>query len=43
MKDGNDNLTLHEFAHILDFREKKSDGAPYFDKRSVQCEYESFM
>ena len=42
MKDGNDkyNLTLHEFAHILDFREKKSDGVPYFDKRSVQCEYE---
>ena len=45
MEDGNDNynLTLHEFAHVLDFREKKSDSVPYFDKRSVRREYEAFM
>ena len=45
MEDGNDNqnITLHEFAHVLDFREKKSDSVPHFDKRSVRREYEAFM
>ena len=45
MEDGIDNynLTLHEFAHVLDFREKKSDSVPHFDKRSVRREYEAFM
>ena len=45
MEDGNDNynLTLDEFAHVLDFREKKSDSVPYFDKRSARREYEAFM
>jgi hypothetical protein len=45
MEDGVDNynLTLHEFAHMLDFREGNSTSVPYFDDATVQRNYELFL
>ena len=45
MDDGEDNwdVTLHEFAHMIDYRNTPSDSIPLFDCTNVTLEYEAFL
>ncbi len=45
MRDGEDNhcVTIHEFAHMIDFRTHSSASIPHFDSSSVLREYEAFL
>ncbi|MDG2214763.1 MAG: zinc-dependent peptidase, partial [Verrucomicrobiota bacterium] len=44
MEDGGDNynVTIHEFAHMLDYRSKE-ESVPYFEHSAVKQEYKSFL
>ena len=45
MEDGEDNrdVTIHEFAHMIDFRNTLSDSVPHFDCSDAQREYVAFL
>jgi len=45
MQDGEDNhcTTIHEFAHMIDFRTTATDSIPYFDSTSALKEYQAFL
>ena len=45
MEDGGDNynVTIHEFAHMLDYRSSSSASVPHFDNSAVKREYEAFL
>ena len=44
MQDGEDNhcTTIHEFAHMIDFRTVLPDSIPHFDSTSALKEYRRF-
>ena len=45
MEDGEDNrdVTIHEFAHMIDFRTTSSDSVPHFECSDAQREYVAFF
>ena len=45
MEDGADNynVTIHEFAHMIDYRNTPSDSVPHFEDAAVEREYKAFM
>ena len=45
MQDGEDNhcTTIHEFAHMIDFRTTATDSIPHFDSTSALKEYRAFL
>ena len=45
MEDGGDNynVTIHEFAHMLDFGETSNESVPGFEKKLAKREYKKFM
>jgi antitoxin component YwqK of YwqJK toxin-antitoxin module len=45
MQDGEDNhcTTIHEFAHMIDFRTTATDSIPHFDSTSALKEYQAFL
>ena len=45
MQDGEDNhcTTIHEFAHMIDFRTTATDSIPHFDSISALKEYRAFL
>ena len=45
MKDGadNHNTTIHEFAHMIDYRNTPSDSIPHFDDPKLEREFTAFM
>ncbi|MBR89883.1 MAG: hypothetical protein CMO66_01230 [Verrucomicrobiales bacterium] len=45
MEDGEDNycVTLHEFAHMIDYRDRTFESVPHFDCSAARREYEAFL
>ena len=45
MGDGIDNynVTLHEFCHMLDYRDSDFDSVPHFDSKAARFDYQLFL
>ncbi|MFL2941974.1 MAG: zinc-dependent peptidase [Limisphaerales bacterium] len=45
MQDGEDNhcTTIHEFVHMIDYRERSFESVPHFDSSSAIREYRAFL
>ena len=45
MQDGEDNhcTTIHEFVHMIDYRERSFESVPHFDSSSAMREYRAFL
>lgn len=45
MEDGEDNrdVTIHEFVHMIDYRDKSFESVPHFDCTAAKKEYEAFL
>ena len=45
MVDGidNHNVTLHEFGHMLDYRDSDFDSVPHFDSKAARFDYQLFF
>ena len=45
MQDGEDNhcTTIHEFVHMIDYRERSFESVPHFDSSSAMKEYRAFL
>ncbi len=45
MQDGEDNycVTIHEFVHMIDYRDRSFESVPHFDSSSAIREYRAFL
>jgi Mlc titration factor MtfA (ptsG expression regulator)/antitoxin component YwqK of YwqJK toxin-antitoxin module len=45
MHDGvdNHNVTLHEFGHMLEYRDSDFDSVPHFDSKAARVQYKHFL
>ena len=45
MQDGEDNYctTIHEFVHMIDYRDRSFESVPHFDSSSAMREYRAFL
>jgi len=45
MEDGEDNrdVSIHEFAHMIDYRDKSFESVPHFDCTDAKKEYKAFL